>query len=333
MKNEKSPKLVIDDISAINIHHYYDSKFPVCSIIQLDSGRISIGLTNGTILFFSANNFDEPYLYFKVDEFPIYSLLQIEDDQIICSSGNNLYIIYDNKKNGIYDKKEKIENENLHGNINKILLMYDKSLLIADNKYISLFNRDKEKLILMKHLKVNASIMNLYLIQSTLLLAIVPSLQKVLFCDPEKLVKTYEIQNVKFYEGIKYDNIICRISKDLLVIGGCMGFVYLVNLKHKQLIANASLRYKNEIVTCMYLIKNGDLVCGTSLIVKESESQQEYVSSNLVQYRYENQIFKEIHRKKNIHEDIIQKLFEIVNHKGINEFATISIDGYFKIWD
>ena len=42
---------------------------------------------------------------------------------------------------------------------------------------------------------------------------------------------------------------------------------------------------------------------------------------------------REVYRKKNVHEDIIQKIMEIVNHKGINEFATISFDGFFKVWD
>ena len=333
MKNNGAEKLVIDDISQINIHHYYDTKFPVCSIIQLDSGIIAIGLHSGSIMFFAATNLDEPYLSFQVDKFPIYSLLQIADDQLICSSGPHLFLLFDSKKNGNFEKKERIENENLHGNINKILLMYDKSILIADDKYISLFQKEKNILNLKKHFKVNSPIMNLYSIQSTLLLAIVPSLQKVLFLDPEKLIKTYEIQNMKFYEGIKYDNIICRISKDLILIGGCLGYVYLINLKYKQLIAHASIRFKNEIITCVYLIKNGDIVCGTSMIEKDRETQQEYICSNLAQFRYEDQMFKEVYRKKNVHEDVIQKIIEIVNHKGINEFATISLDGYFKVWD
>ena len=333
MKNDGSAKLVIDDISQINIHHYYNSNFPVCSLIQLDSGIIAIGLYSGSVVFFAATNLDEPFLSFKVDSFPIYSLLQIEDDQLICSSGSHLYLLFDNKKNGNFDKKERIDNQNLHGNIHKILLMYDKSILISDDKYISLFQKEKKNLSLKKHFKVNAPILNLYLIQSTLLLAIVPSMQKVLFLDPEKLVKTYEIENMKFYEGIKYDNIICRITKDLILLGGCLGSVYLINLKHKQLIAHASIRYKNEIITCVYLLKNGDIVCGSSMIVKDQETQQEYICSNLVQFRYEDQIFKEVYRKKNVHEDLIQKIIEIVNHKGFNELATISLDGYFKVWD
>ena len=81
------------------------------------------------------------------------------------------------------------------------------------------------------------------------------------------------------------------------------------------------------------LINNGDLVCGTSMIVNDNDTQQEYICANLVQFRYENQVFKEVHRKKNVHEDVISKIIEIVNHKGINEFATISYDGSFRIWD
>ena len=333
MKNDFSTKLVIDDISKINIHHQYDTKCPVYSIIQLDSGIIAIGLSNGSILFFNANNLEEPYLCIKVDEFPIYSVLQIEDDELICNSGQNLYLIYETKMKYNFDKKEKIINENLHGNINSILLMYDKSILIGDNKYISLFHKEKKNLKLIKHLKVNAPIMNLNLIQTNLLLATVPSLQKIIFCDPEKLINTYELKNIKFYKGIKYNNIIYRISKDLIVIGGCMGSIYLVNLKNKHLIANVSIRFKNEIITCIHLIENGDIVCGTSMIVKDNNTQQEYICPNLVQFKYDNQVFREIQRKKNVHEDVIENIIEIVNHKGINEFATISLDGNFKVWD
>ena len=260
MKNDLSTKLIIDDISKINIHHQYNTNCPVYSIIQLDSGIIAIGLHNGSIIFFNANNLEEPYLCVKVDEFPVYSVLQIEDDELICNSGQNLYLIYETKMKYSFDKKEKIINENLHGNINSILLMYDKSILIGDDKYISLFHKEKKKLKLIKHLKVNAPIMNLNLIQTNLLLATVPSLQKIIFCDAEKLINTYELKNIKFYKGIKYNNIICRISKDLIAIGGCMGSIYLVNLKNKHLIANVNIRYKNEIITCIHLIENGDIV-------------------------------------------------------------------------
>ena len=146
MKNEKPTKLEIDDISQINIHHFYDAKIPVCNIIQLDSGIIAIGLSSGNLIFFSATNLDEPYLCLGIDKFPIYSLLQIEDDQLICSSGQNIYLLFDTKKDGNFDKKEKIQNENLNGNVNKIISTYDKSIIIGDDKYISLFQKDKKKL-------------------------------------------------------------------------------------------------------------------------------------------------------------------------------------------
>ena len=93
MKNQLSTKLEIDDISKINIHHQYDTHIPVCNITQLDTGVISIGLYNGSIVFFAPTNLDEPYLCFQVDKFPIYSIVQIEDDQLIIASGK-IYIIY-----------------------------------------------------------------------------------------------------------------------------------------------------------------------------------------------------------------------------------------------
>ena len=333
MKKEWSSKLSIDNISKINIHHQSSTNFPVNNIIQLESGVIAIGLNNGTINFFSLTSLEVPYICFKVDAYPINSLIQIEEDQILCNSGPYLYILFDTKKNSKYDKKEKISIENIQGNINRILLLYDKSFLITDDKYISLFKKEKRKFNLIKHLKINSPITNICQIQNSLIIALVPLLQKILFIDPEKLVQTYQIQNIKFYPNIKYNNIICRISKDYVIIGGCMGHVYMINIKNKQLIANVSIRYKNEIITCMYLMNNGDLLCGSSMIVNDEETQQEYICSNLVQYRYDKQTFKEIYRKKNVHEDLVQKIIEIVNHKGINEFASVSLDGKFKIWN
>jgi len=44
MKNDFSTKLMIDDISKINIHHHCDTDFPACSIIQLETGTIAVGL-------------------------------------------------------------------------------------------------------------------------------------------------------------------------------------------------------------------------------------------------------------------------------------------------
>ena len=70
-------------------------------------------------------------------------------------------------------------------------------------------------------------------------------LRPVVFVDPEKLVKTYEIQNIKFFEGIKFNNIICRITKDLIIIGGCLGHVHLINLNSllEHLLLNASINF------------------------------------------------------------------------------------------
>ena len=80
-------------------------------------------------------------------------------------------------------------------------------------------------------------------------------------------------------------------------------------------------------------MSNGDLLCGTSLVIKDPETQKEYINSSLAQYRLENKIFQEIYRKSDAHENIIKKICEIVNHKGISEIGTISFDSTFKVWD
>ena len=149
----------------------------------------------------------------------------------------------------------------------------------------------------------------------------------------DKFVQSYEIKNIKFFEDINYGNLICKINKDFIVVGGCMGIVYLVSLRNKQFVANINIRYKNEIITAMYRMNNGDLLCGTSMLLNEETTQNEYIVSNLVQYRYDNKVFKEIYRKPNAHEDVIKRVCEIINHRGISEIGSISLDSNFKVWD
>ena len=111
-----------------------------------------------------------------------------------------------------------------------------------------------------------------------------------------------------------------------------MGVVYLISLKNKQFVANVNIRYKNEVITAMHRMSNGDLLCGNSMLIKD-DSQKEYICSNLVQYRYENNKFQELYRLANTHEDVIKRICEIINHRGIGEIGSISFDSTFKVWD
>ena len=149
----------------------------------------------------------------------------------------------------------------------------------------------------------------------------------------DKFALNYEIKNIKFFEDINFGNILYKINKDLLVIGGCMWYVYLVSLKNKQFVININIRYKNEIITAMYRMNNWDLLCGTSMLVNDINTKNKCICSNLVQYRYENNIFKEIYRKANAHDDVIKRVCKIINHSGISEIGTISLDSIFKVWD
>jgi hypothetical protein len=334
MKNRIQNEISIENISNTNVHHQSNTLSPICCILQLESGIIVIGLYNGNINFYSQTDLDNYYSSLKIDSFPINSIYQIQDDQLICCSGTSLYMIFENNLKKLdYNKKEKIIIENVYGKINKILLLPDESIIVGDNKYISLYRKKGKKISYIKQIKINCPVLDLIIIQSNIVLSAAPQKQSLIFVDLDKFAQNYEIKNIKFYNEIKCSNLISKIRKDLLIVGGCLGIVYFINLKNKQFVANISIRYKNELITTILKMQNGDLLCGTSMLAKDEITQKEYICSNLVQYRYNNNVFKEIYRKSNAHNDVITKICEVVNHRGITEFGSVSLDSTFKVWN
>ena len=333
MKKISKNDISIENISHINVHHQSNTSSPIYSILQLECGVVVLGLYNGTLNFYAQTDLNNPCSSLNIDIFPINSIVQVQDDQLLCNSGSLIYLIFENNlKKSDYNKKEKIVVGNINGNINKIILLPDDSLIIGDNKYISLFKKKGKKINYFKQIKVNSPILDLLLIQSNEVIAAAPQKKCLIFVDLDKFVQSYEIKNLKFYNDISFGNIICKINKDLLVIGGFMGVVYLISLKNKQFVANVNIRYKNEVITAMHRMSNGDLLCGNSMLIKD-DSQKEYICSNLVQYRYENNKFQELYRLANTHEDVIKRICEIINHRGIGEIGSISLDSTFKVWD
>ena len=334
MNKIKKIEISIENISHVNVHHQSNTSSPIYSLLQLESGVVVLGLYNGFLYFYAQNALQNPYSSLKIDKFPIKSIIQVQDDQLLCTSGSLIYLIFENNLKKLdYNKKEKIVVGNIFGKINKILLLPDDSLIIGDNKFISLYKKKGKKINYIKQIKIGKPILDLVIIQSNLVLAASPEKKSLFFIDLDKFGQNYEINNIKFFQDISFGNIIIKIEKDLLVIGGCVGIVYLISLKNKQMVANVNIRYKNEIITAMHRMNNGDLLCATSMILRDENTKNDYICTNLVQYRYENNIFKEISRKENAHDDVIKRVCEIINHRGIGEIGTISLDSNFKDWD
>ena len=334
MKKSSENDIFIENISNINIHHQSNTSSPICSILQLESGVVVLGLYNGNLNFYAQANLKNPYSVLYIDKYPIDTIIQVQDDQLLCSCSSFIYLIFENNLKKLdYNKKEKIVIGNIYGKINKALLLPDDSLILGDNKYISLYKKKGKKINYVKQIKINSPIIDLILVQSNVILGVSPKKRCLIFVDLDKFSQSYEIKNIKFFEDINFGNIVCKINKDFLVVGGCMGVVYLVSLKNKQFVANINIRYKNEIITAMHRMNNGDLLCGTSMLLSEENTKSEFIVSNLIQYRYDNTVFKEIYRKLNAHEDVIKKVCEIINHRGISEIGTISLDSNFKVWD
>ena len=334
MRKEAKNEIRIENISLTNIHHQSDTGSPICSIIQLESGVVIIGLFNGKINLYSPTNFENPTSSLKIDDYPISCIIQVQDDQLMCCSGSFIYLILENKlKKNDYNKKERINVSNISGRINKIIILPDDSLIIGDNRNISLFRKKEKKINYIKQIKIKSAINDLCLIQNNMVLGASIEKKSLIFVDIDKFVQNYEMKNIKFYDDIKFGKIICKLNKNIVGVGGCKGLIYLISLKNKQFVANVNIRYCDEIITSMFAMPNGNLLCGVSILVKEKDSNQEYINSNLVQYSFVNNVFKEIYRKLNAHEDIINNVCEIINYRGIGEIGSISLDSKFKVWN
>ena len=89
-----------------------------------------------------------------------------------------------------------------------------------------------------------------------------------------------------------------------------------------------------EIITSVYNLANGNLVCGGSIVIDDNEKVIK-VDSDIIQYEYKQyeNAFREIARKKEIHSNIIRNIKEIINHKEMKELVTVSLDGNIIIWN
>ena len=98
--------------------------------------------------------------------------------------------------------------------------------------------------------------------------------------------------------------------------------------------ANLNLVNEKEIITSVYNLANGNLVCGGSIIYDDNNKVVK-VESDLIQYEYRQyqNSFKEVSRKKKIHSNIIRNIKEIINHKEMKELVSVSLDGTILIWN
>ena len=331
----------IQNIEKISVHHQSDFPFSIYSIIQLDNGIVAIGLSNSEIYFFYQNNLKQPYYSIQLDSTPIHAMAQLSSEFILCSSGKPaLYLLTEsNVRKGFYDKKDKLDSNNsLIKQVNKILLLLNDNFITGDNKFISFWNLKGKKIKLLKQIKVGFPIMDILNLKDNTVVCAVPQKQSLIFIDSEKFIQKYEISNIKFLTEIYSNNLLIKLQRDMLFIGGCIGCVYLISLKNKQLVANVGLKYKDEVITSIYKMDNGCLVCGVSALfenndVENNEGKRYKICSDLVQYKYDGKSFYEICRKSGAHEDFIRSVVEIINHKGISEIGTISFDRTFKVWD
>ena len=323
----------ITSINKINIHHTLNLPSEIYSLIQLENGEILMGLGNGLIYFYKKENILKPYYILKVDKCPIINIIQLKDESIICTSNRpSIFIIKINPQ----DKKEyeitKTVNTKSQGcQINKIIKLPNENIISIDNVYITLWSNNLD---LKKEKKINSPMIDIILLNKKKCACALPVKKSILYFDNEKLNQEYEIKNIKFIHSLDYNNIFCILNDELLFVGGCLGCIYLISIKNKEFVANVKLSNENEIITSVYNLSNGDLLCGGSLTVDHNNKVIKVVS-NLIQYQYREyqHSFKEIFRKKGIHTNIIRTVKEIINHKEMKEVVSVSLDGTILFWN
>ena len=323
----------ITSIKRINIHHTLNLPSEIYTLIQLENSLILIGLGNGSLYIYKKENILQPAYVLKVDKHPIVNILQLKDDTIICTSNfPSIFILKENPQNKVeYEISKKINTKSQGKQINKIINLPNDNLVLIDNVFITLWTN---KLELKKEKKINSPIIDIISINKKIIACALPLKKTIIYLENEKLSQEYEFKDIKFIDSIDFNNIFSTINDELLFVGGCLGCIYLINLHHKEFVANIYLANDKEIITSAYNLVNGNLLCGGSFVV-DNDNKLVKVDSDLVQYEYRQyqNAFKEISRKKGIHSNIIRNITEIINHKEMKELVTVSLDGNVIIWN
>ena len=323
----------ITSLKTINLHHSIKLNSEIYNVIQMENGDLLLSLGNGTINFFKKDNFLKPYYIFEVDKFPITNIIQLENESLICTSSRpSICIVNKNpQEKNEYEISKKKNTRTQGSQINKIIQLPNEKLISIDNAYISLYSNDLE---LVKEKKINTPMIDIIIINKKKFACAAPIKKSIIYFDLEKLNQESEIKNLKFANSLDYNNILGILNDELLFVGGCLGCIYLINIKYKEFVANVKLPNEKDIITSVYNLSNGDLLCGRSLAIDDDNKLVE-VKSDLVQYQYKQyqNSFREISNKKGIHTNIIRNIKEIVNHKDMKEVITISFDGTILIWN
>ena len=323
----------ITNLKNINIHHTLNLPTETYTLIQLENGLILIGLGNGQLYIYNKDNFLKPLYILNIDRYPITHIIQAKNDSLICSSNNpSIFILKANpQNNNEYEIIKKVDTKSLGHQINKIIELPNENIISIDNVYITLWNN---KLDLIKERKINSPIIDIILLNKKSVACALPFKKSIIYNNIEKLNQEYEFKNIKFIDSKDFNNIFTILNDEFLFVGGCLGCIYLINLKHKEFVANLYLQRENEIITSVYNLSNGNLVCGGSIVYDE-QNKVVKVLSDIIQYEYRQyqNALKEISRKKKVHTNIIRNITEIINHKEMKELTTVSLDGTILIWN
>lgn len=324
-KNDYSPS--ITSLKNLNIHYILNFPSEVYTLVQLENGLILIGLGNGSIYFYKVENITKHFFILKADENPILNIRELKNGSIICTTNApSICVISEHPQNKNEYQVEKRINTKYQGKqINKIIELENENLISVDNVYISLWSN---KFNLMKEKKINSPIIDVIELNKKKFVCAMPMKRCVKYYENENLNQKYEIKNIKFIENIEFNNIFSILNDELLFIGGCFGCIYLVNIKYNEFVANVKLGDERQIITSVYNLPNGDLLCGGSLVIDDNNKVIDVVS-DLIQYKYKQyqNYFREIYRKKGIHSNIIRDLKEIINYKKMKEIVSVSLDG------
>jgi len=324
-RNEYGPP--ITSLKNLNIHYTLSFPSEVYTLVQLERGLILIGLGDGSIYFYKVENITNHFFILKADENPIINILELKNGSLICTTNTpSICIINEHPQNkNEYQVAKRINTKSQGKQINKLIELENENLISVDNTYISLWSN---KLDLIKEKKINSPIIDAIELNKKKFVCALPLKKCVRYYEKDNLNQKYEIKNIKFIQNIEINNIFCILNDELLFIGGCFGCIYLVNIKYNEFVANVKLEDERQIITSVYNLPNGDLLCGGSLVIDDSNKVVDVVS-DLIQYKYKQyqNYFREIYRKKGLHSNIIRDLKEIINYKKMKEIVSVSLDG------
>ena len=289
-------------------------------------------LENISIYKMNPDNYELIKVYdIKEFNYRINYAAQLSNDNLIICSLNNIDIIklFENDESLSYTLIQKINGKNDSYNINKVIEIKEKDLLIScDKNNLIKYLKNKETNLYEEigYISTDSEVKCIELINDNLFVAVEPEEQCIIFYQIDNIESTHKVNNIQSSFGRYVISFIPQ--NNCIFVTGSQG-IYLISTQTLELIK--FFKIGEWISSISYDYFNEYLMCGTW----KKNTFNEQKSYNLILYKInednlslDNMTINEVERKKDIH------IHDIVVIKPSEEgfILTGSNDRTVKLW-